>query len=358
MDFQVRRDNWHECRLVPSADAELAPGQVLFKVDRFAFTSNNISYAAAGDMLKYWDFFPAEEGWGRIPTMGFGDVIASRHDQVAEGERCFGFFPMSNHLVIEAEAANPHSFSDAAAHRRPTAPVYRQYTRVATDPMYDANTEDQTMLLRGLFMTSFLVDDFVADADFFGAQQFVIGSASSKTGLALAFLLAQRGIGKVIGLTSARNRKFVESLGFYDEAVLYPDVESLDAALPTVFVDHSGDGEVVNALHRHFADNLKYSCIVGATHWGAAPRATDLPGATPEFFFAPGQIQKRSQEWGPEGFQERLGGSWQRFRDASEKWLRVVRSCGPEQVEVIYREVLEGRAEPSQGHVLSMWEND
>jgi len=358
MDFQIRRDDWGKCRLVPSDEPELGPGQVLFKVDRFALTSNNISYASAGDMLKYWDFFPAEEGWGRIPTMGFGDVIASRHDQVAEGERCFGFFPMSNHLVIEVEGANPHSFSDGVAHRKPTAPVYRQYTRVATDPMYDANSEDQIMLLRGLFMTSFLVDDFLEDGDFFGAQQFVIGSASSKTGLALAFLLKQRGVGKVIGLTSARNREFVESLGFYDEAVLYPDVTSLDASAPTVFVDHSGDGDVVNALHRHLADNLKYSCIVGATHWGSAPRATDLPGAAPEFFFAPGQIQKRSQEWGPEVLQERLGGSWARFCDASEKWLRVVRSYGTEQVEKIYREVLEGRARPNEGHVLSMWERD
>ena len=93
MDFQVRRDDWHQCRLVPSQEPELAPGQVLFKVDRFALTSNNISYAAAGDMLKYWDFFPAAEGWGRIPTMGFGDVIASRHDQVAEASAASGSSP-------------------------------------------------------------------------------------------------------------------------------------------------------------------------------------------------------------------------------------------------------------------------
>ncbi len=353
-DFIVRRDDFRQCRFVASAiDAELAPGQVLFRVDRFALTSNNISYAAAGDMLDYWGFFPAEAGWGRIPAMGFADVVASRHEGVPEGQRVFGFFPMSHHLLIRADNVNPQQYVDGSEHRAKHAPAYRQYSPVATDPLYEESYEDATMLLRGLFMTSFLVDDFLAEDSFFGAKQFVIGSASSKTGLALAFQLAQRGRGRVIGLTSERNRAFVEGLGFYDAAVAYDALESIAADVPTVFVDHAG-GDVVNAVHRHFGDSLKYSCVVGATHWDGGERANDLPGPKPTFFFAPAQIVKRSQEWGPAGLQERLGGAWTRFRDASDKWLEVVRGYGPETLAATYQQVLEGRAEPSQGHVLSL----
>lgn len=125
--------------------------------------------------------------------MGFGDVIASEHPEVALGERVFGFFPMSKHLVIQADRLNAGGFSDAAPHRSKHAPAYRQYSRVATDPQYDAEYEDETLLLRGLFMTSFLVDDFLADGDFFGARSFLISSASSKTAVALAALLSARG---------------------------------------------------------------------------------------------------------------------------------------------------------------------
>ena len=47
--------------------AALAADQVLLAVDRFALTANNITYALTGDMLGYWTFFPADDGWGRIP---------------------------------------------------------------------------------------------------------------------------------------------------------------------------------------------------------------------------------------------------------------------------------------------------
>ena len=358
LDLIVSKADWSQCRFEPAEiDGELAANEVLLRVDRFALTANNISYAAAGDMLDYWGFFPsAELGMGRIPAMGFGDVLRSRHAEVAEGERVFGFFPMSTHLRIVANAVTQQGFVDKSEHRAKHAPVYRQYLRTGADAMYDEKYEDAILLLRGLFMTSFLVDDFVADNDFFGARDLVISSASSKTAIALAFLASRRERGRVIGLTSSRNREFVERLGYYDETVLYEDVKSLAADAPAVFVDHSGNGEVVNALHRHLGDSVMYSCVVGATHWGAPPRATDLPGASPEFFFAPAQIQKRSQEWGGAVLAERLGGAWAQFRNASGSWLRVVRSHGPEQVERAYREVLEGRARPDRGHVLSLWE--
>ena len=58
--FEVRKDQWRDTRVVTEqVDAALGDNEVLFKVDRLALTSNNISYAVAGDMLRYWDFFPS-----------------------------------------------------------------------------------------------------------------------------------------------------------------------------------------------------------------------------------------------------------------------------------------------------------
>lgn len=356
LDFQVNRDDLRECRFVPGAPVgALAHGQVLMRVDRFAFTSNNVSYAVAGDLLDYWGFFPGVERWGRIPAMGFGDVVASRNPGVAEGARCFGFFPMSRHLVVDAQP-NASGFVDGAAHRRGHAPAYRAYALTTADPMYTEAHEDRILLLRGLFMTSFLVDDFLGDGDFFGARTSIVTSASSKTSIALAFQLAARGRGPVVGLTSPRNVGFVEALGLYDRVLPYEAVSTLSADEPCVVVDMAGDGDVMNAVHGHYGENLKYSCIVGATHWESKPRSEDLPGAKPEFFFAPAQIEKRSREWGPGGLQQRLGDAWGRFVASSEGWLRVVRGQGPEAVERVYLDLLGGRTAPSEGHVVSLWE--
>jgi NADPH:quinone reductase-like Zn-dependent oxidoreductase len=352
--FEVSRADWSECRFVREELPELSPGEVRFEIDRFALTANNITYAVAGDMLGYWKFFPAEGGYGRIPVMGYADVVASAHDQVPVGERVFGFFPMGTHLTIQADPVTANQFMDAAPHRAETAPAYRQYARTATDPFHVAAHEDALMLLRGLFVTSFLIDDFLTSEDSFGASAFVVGSASSKTAIALGHQLSKRGAGEVIALTSARNAEFVSSLGCYDRTILYDEVESLDASKPTVLVDMSGNGPVVTAVHRHLGDQLKHSCIVGATHHDAGAREENLPGPTPTLFFAPGQIQKRSQEWGPEVFQQRLAGAWSDFHKFSERWLQVVRGSGEADLERVYRTTLAGETLPTNGHVLSL----
>ena len=354
--FEVNKADPKRTRLVlDTISDDLESGQVLLKVDRFALTSNNITYARIGEVIGYWKFFPAEVGWGRIPASAFADVVRSNHPEVQEGERVLGWFPMAHYLLIDAGGVSAHGIVDQAPHRADTAPVYRSYTRTATDAQYDPAYEDQHLLLYILFMTSFLVDDLIEDNDFFGAEAFVIGSASSKTAIALAHQLHNRGRGEVIGLTSPNNVAFVEGLEYYDKAVPYGELESL-ANVPIVFIDHSGDGEIVNRLHRHFGDNVKYSCMVGMTHVGAAPRASDLPGAVPKLFFAPGQVQKRAAEWGGEGLQQHIGDAWQRFRNASVNWLHVKREAGKEAVERAYQDVLAGKAKPDEGHVLSMWE--
>ena len=118
LDFLVNKANWRETRTESSpVSNDLDPGKVLFRVDRFALTANNITYAGAGDLLGYWRFFPAEEGWGRLPVMGCGAVVASTHSEVAVGTRCFGFFPMSHYLVIEPSTVSAANITDGAPHR-------------------------------------------------------------------------------------------------------------------------------------------------------------------------------------------------------------------------------------------------
>lgn len=357
-DFLVRRGALNETRIAPAVDVstvELTMGQIVAAVDTFALTANNISYAVFGEMMRYWDFYPAPEGWGRIPVWGFADVVRSRCAEVQPGERLFGYWPMSTWAVLEPARVTAAGFHDASAHRQHLHLLYNSYTRVAADPGYDPRREDLQMLLRVLFLTSFLIDDFLADNDFFGARSVVIASASSKTALSLAYCLHanRRGHVEVVGLTSPRNVTFAEGLGCYDQVVRYGDLASLPAATPTVFVDMAGNGDVVSGVHHHFGAALKYSCMVGGTHWDKVAIGQELPGVQPVLFFAPDQAAKRTQEWGAAGLQQRMGKAWLDFVAPASKWIRVVHGRGAAAIERAYQGVLAGQAKPDEGQLLS-----
>lgn len=50
-------------------DKALGDGEILVKVDQFGLSSNNITYAALGDFMNYWKFFPTgQDGWGHMPV--------------------------------------------------------------------------------------------------------------------------------------------------------------------------------------------------------------------------------------------------------------------------------------------------
>jgi len=354
VDFQVRRDDLRTTRLSPVSPAQLEPeaGQALLRVDHFAFTANNITYAVAGDMLSYWNFFPAARGWGRIPVWGFADVVASRCDGVREGARLYGYYPMSTHLLVQPVHANESGFIDGAAHRAPMAGAYNQYRATGAE-LATAGGEEAQMLLQPLFITAFLIDDYLAENRFFGARAVVLSSASSKTSFGLAHQLSQRGGVQVIGLTSPRNTAFVSGLGCYGRTLPYGDLATLDPGERTIFVDMAGNGAVQSAVHHHFGANLVHSLSVGITHWQESKRETGLPGAEPSFFFAPNQLRKRFHDWGPEGFQQRIQSAFAAFRGLADRALRVV--CGRRgDVQRVYLEVLEGSAPPDEGYVLSL----
>lgn len=353
--FEVRKDDWSKTRfLQETLSTELSQDEVLLKIDRFALTANNISYAGAGDLLGYWGFFPTEAGWGRIPAMAYADVIASNHESVAVGERVWGFFPMSTHLKITAGKVRADQFVDISEHRAEYAPAYSQFQRAAANPIYSPQREDQDSLLRGLFMTSWLAEDFMQDNDCFGANHYLITSASSKTSIALAFAVRERGQQHSVGLTSPGNRAFCEQLGCYDRVICYDEIATLDGSQPAVVVDMAGSAQVISELHHHYAEAMKYSCQVGATHYEEMGAVEGLPGAKPEFFFAPSQIQKRSEEWGPQELQQRLGKGFTGFREFCDSWLQIKRGAGESAVAETYQTVLSGSASPNTGLILSL----
>ncbi len=352
-DFLVRKDDLHQTRFVERMLPPLEDGEVLLKIDRFAFTANNITYAVFGDSMAYWQFFPASNAaWGRIPVWGFADVLESRHAGVTKGERLYGYLPMSTHLVLQPGRVGESLVTDAAPHRTSLPSIYNTYNRVLKDAGYDPAREAEQALLRPLFVTSFLIEDFLADNDYFGASAVVLSSASSKTALGVAHQLKQRGAVQVIGLTSPGNSAFVERTGCYHRVLPYAALQQMPATQKTVFVDMAGNGQLIHDLHHHFGEALVYSCMVGGTHWDQRATQHALPGVKPTFFFAPTQAKKRGADWGAGGLELRVSAAWKPFLAAVGHWLQVQEHRGASAMAAAYAETLDGKTPPERGYLL------
>ena len=366
--LEVERTNLRSTR-VATEDLSLDDGDVLMAVDEFAITSNNVTYGVAGDMLGYWNFFPPKDGdeqWGRLPAFGHGMVEASAHEGVQAGDKFYGYWPMASHVILSPGGATDAGFSDTSEHRQAMSPVYNRYSNTANDALHAAGREAQRGLLHPLFMTAFVADDYYGDhadpaggADgYWGAEAIVISSASSKTSIGVAYQAAQRSGLEVVGLTSEGNRIFVESLGCFDVVLTYDEIAELSTR-PTVYSDMSGSGTVREAVHGQFGDQLLHSSAIGITHWDSMGGGGVLAGPSPEMFFAPSQIIKRADDWGPGELDRRLAQAWHPYSEWTDNWLTVVRHGHDggdpfDDFQDLFSMMLDGGSHPSTGHVVSL----
>jgi hypothetical protein len=333
----------------------LANGQAVISVKRFGLTSNNITYGVAGDIIGYWQFFPAEGDYGRIPVWGIGTVIDSGRTELKAGDEYYGYYPMASYLVVKPERVTARGFNDASEHRSALPPTYNQYSLMTAANGFDREYDSHRMVYYPLFITGFVLDDYLFDHGFFNADKIILSSASSKTSFSLAFLLNRNRDRHVVGLTSNGNKTFVEGMGIYDEVITYDAVETISASSKIVYIDMAGNRTVLEKVHHHFGDNVTCSCGVGITHWnsldGAEP--SSLPGAKPAMFFAPTQIQKRHQEWGPEKLQAEMQNAWTEFLESVDGWVTINERKGAGEMHATYQEVLHG-APPHQSFAISL----
>jgi hypothetical protein len=356
VDLELNRKDLHDIRF--RHDDPVAPddGQALLRVESFGLTANNITYAVFGDAMRYWDFFPASDpAWGKLNVWGYAHVEQSRHPDLAVGTRVYGYLPCASHLLVVPDRINTKGFIDAAPHRSSLPSAYQGYRDVATDPVYSAGREAEHIVFFPLFFTSFLIDDFLAD-NYFGADTIVMSSASSKTAIIAAYLLAKREDAPVelVGLTSAVNEDFVKTLDIYDSVHRYDTIADLPGER-AVYVDFSGNGAIRSAVHARYDHRLAHSSAVGMTHWTHMGDGTgELKGPRPVLFFAPDRITKRGADWGTAALDAKVAQTWHPFAEWASGWLRVERISSETDIERAYRALLAGEVDPAAGTVVDL----
>jgi Protein of unknown function (DUF2855) len=355
--FQVRKSDLKDVRVVdepPPSATELMDGEILVAIERFSFSANNVLYALLGDQLKHWSLYPAtDEAFGVATAWGLGRVIAARHGGIDEGERIYGLFPMGSHAVLRPADLTPLLFRDGTPYRQAAARPYNEYYRVRGNIAFEGSDGDYGILLRPIFLVSWLAAQVFQENGFYGARLLLITSASSKTAMALAFSLRDAGakVG-IAGMTSAGNQGFVENCGLYDRVVAYDELEQLDTTPGAVLYDVAGDGSLKARIHHHFGDRLKHSAQIGFAHWDA-PRVTEaLPGPQPELFFAPDHIAGLRDRWGLDEFERRRRDATNGYIQAMIERVNIRHVLAPDEIASTFVDFLAGSSRPEGGYVF------
>lgn len=331
-----------------------AEGEIVVRIERCALTTNNITYAAYGDSMNYWQFFPTGEAeWGHMPVWGYADVIDSQATGVAVGERFYGYFPIASHLWMKPERVTDRGFYDGAEHRLALTSAYNQYTRCSWDAFYRPETENLQILLKPLFLTSSMLADFLQDNQFFGASRLIFSSASSKTAFGTAVCLEGHDIERV-ALTSAANQAFVAGLGCYERTLSYAELATLANDRLSLYVDFSGDLALRNRVHQQVGEQLVYSCFAGSAQSTDEAQLTATEGPQPVLFFAPIQIRKRNADWGPKKVAETIGEGLVRFYGQVKPLLEVVVGDGYPAAQDLIHKLVNGEVPPTEGHIITL----
>jgi hypothetical protein len=340
----------------------LQDGEVRLRVEAFALTANNITYAAFADFAGYWNFFPTgEETKGRVPFWGFAHVAESKAEGVKQGQRVYGYLPASTDLVVTPSKLNPLNFTDVSAHRVPLPSFYNVYHFIENDSVYDAAFEDAQMLVRPLYATGWLIDDCLMEREAPPAHV-IVSSASAKTSLAYASAARKRSGLTLTGLTSASNKAFTEASGLYDHVATYDDMGAIVDAGHAIHVDIRGNPAMRTPLAEALGGKLAAHLQVGATDWDA-PRGADLPTQTSpdvpnsgdianEVFFAPGHAEICAKRMGPKEMGTALNADMRAFYPVMTDLLTIQHIDARTGLVKAWQDTLAGSVAPDQGLIV------
>ena len=365
-ELQTSKKNLTQRRIVTNdIDLDdLKNGEIIVQIENFAFTSNNVTYGVAGEMMGYWQFFPTmndpENIWGCIPMWGFAEIKYSNNKELEVGERLFGYFPASNILTLKPIKISQKTFIDGEEHRKELPPVYNNYIRLNNEDNYNKNNDNIRALLFPLHITSFCLCDYLQNENYLGAEQVIIVSASSKTAIGLAQgLQSEEKKPEIIGLTSKRNSEFVESLNSYDQIYSYDDLSDININNSSVMVDMAGNREILGKLHSSLGNQMIKCITVGMTHWDNETTADDAMGQLmnrdrTEFFFAPDHIQKRISDWGTDGYNKKTTSFMDARAEQSKNWMNIKEVSGLNNFLDTYDEVIQGDINPNEGIIVNI----
>ncbi|KAK7932141.1 hypothetical protein PG985_002853 [Apiospora marii] len=278
-----------------------APSSLRLRTRVVSLTHNNVTYAALGFLVHWWDAHPLPAGgltpppyddadkYGRVSAWGYAEVLESTLPEgPGKGDYVFGYLPLATlaqDVEFRVDDAMPGHLTATSAYRAQLMPFYNHYFTVARGSEtaaqlrgggdVDNNVDGAGFdaLYRVLFECGHLVTKYMFDAerpvhpglgpdapakspwtrdmaDLTGATVVLLAPAS-KTALGMAYEMQKRvkqgaaahGPKRVVGAASEASRDFVQGTGLYDATV--STTETPDAEFLAKLGVSVGDGDKV-----------------------------------------------------------------------------------------------------------------
>jgi hypothetical protein len=239
---------------------------VRFHVDSFALTSNNVTYARSA-IDELLGLLPTgDQVTGCIPVWGFADVIESRCESIAVGERYLRLLAdCVTRRYCTAFNAKASGFIDGAAHRARAACGYNQYTTLQQRSGYVARRKHSRRCCGHSSSPRSLIGRIPGRQRFLRRASRHLSARPARRHTAPRSAL-HSGEGPrrsaVIGLNSPGNLAFSpRGLGCYDRGLNYDELTTLPASTPVVYVDFSGK---LRALRARSTATGRTSCATAA----------------------------------------------------------------------------------------------
>ncbi|KAK8044305.1 hypothetical protein PG993_004329 [Apiospora rasikravindrae] len=285
-----------------------APSSLRLRTRVVSLTHNNVTYAALGFLVHWWDAHPLPAGgltpapyddpekYGRVSAWGYAEVLDSTlAGGPQKGDFVFGYLPLATlaqDVEFRVDEEVPGHVLSTSAYRARLMPFYNRYFTVARDSAVATqlraavqNSSGQNSSSKGfsdddlgfdalyfaLFECGHLVAKYMFDAqhpvhpglgpdapaqtpwtgemaDLAGATVVLLAPAS-KTALGMAHELRKQrggrnGLKRVVGAASEASRGFVKGTGIYDATVSTAETPDAEFLAEKLGVD-AGAGEKV-----------------------------------------------------------------------------------------------------------------
>lgn len=403
----LEKERYFTQHLVSLPDAvpypPLGPSSVRVRTKVMSLTSNNMTYAKAGFLLKWWGVHPLPHStpapfndatkYGRINCWGFAEVLDSTHPSVTKGGYLWGYLPigtLAQDLIVEKGTVSGQIFVKND-YRQDIFSIYNRYfvfppelgSRIdsrAESVAYDA-------ILRIMYETSYLVNRFVfttepketvipgPDGVAWDSNKADIKSAmiiclapGSKVALSFARELRhgeKKPVAKVIGAASDYSIEFVRETGEYDEVISTSDEPSkVLAEIPSdnkiVLVDFGGRGGIAKKWAVAISKNHKNVLLMDCGREISEQSSSEVLAS----FQQPQAVTYESAQINASDMRDRAiakVGEEKYFRDFEEAWdtfkktpirsLRISWGTGLDDVLKGWKSLAAGMVQPDEGLV-------
>ncbi|KAK7703033.1 hypothetical protein SLS64_009304 [Diaporthe eres] len=382
--------------------APLGPSSVRVRTKVMSLTSNNMTYAKAGFLMKWWNIHPLPPStpapfndatkYGRINCWGHAEVLDSTHPSVDKGSYLWGYWPigtLAQDLVLEKGTVSGQVFVKND-HRQDIFSMYNRYFIFPPDLGQSIEARAESIaydaIFRVMFETAYLVNRFVftldpketiipglssaawdpSKADIKGATIICL-APGSKVALSFARELRQgqkKPVAKVIGAASEYSIDFVRNTGEYDEVISTGEKPSdVLAKIPDgskiVLVDFGGRSGVAQKWAAAFSETRKDFLLMNCGGEISEESSSNVLAKFQKAQSAPPTYESAQinasdirdlaiAKYGEERYFKDFEEAWEAFKKKPVKGLKIAWGNGMEDVLKGWKLLSDGTAKPNE----------